>query len=220
MTSPGEINLTSIASSRFRRNRASDRSTTRHRAVHRVAATSSLVGRRCRRSTAAGAAARRPPPLVSSSALRRVTSPLVRRCRSDPLPRRRCLAGAAARRRRRAARRRRRAAADVTGCAVPLSSSWPSSAPRSHYRTAEPLESLVVVVRQLPPARPRPRLVRRRLRPGAPSRRWLASLVRVTAAAARTLASPANHRLRPRRYEPPPGAGATSPASLSPSLFS
>ncbi|KAK9094703.1 hypothetical protein Scep_026172 [Stephania cephalantha] len=50
----GEINLTSIASSRFRRNRASDRSTTRHRVVHRVAATPSLVGRRRRRSPAAG----------------------------------------------------------------------------------------------------------------------------------------------------------------------
>ncbi|KAK9166477.1 hypothetical protein Scep_001668 [Stephania cephalantha] len=50
-----EINLTSIASSRFRRNRASDRSITRHRAVYRIAATSSLVGRRRRRSPAAAA---------------------------------------------------------------------------------------------------------------------------------------------------------------------
>ncbi|KAK9100358.1 hypothetical protein Scep_023788 [Stephania cephalantha] len=41
------INLTSIASSRFRRNRASDRSTTLHRAVHRVAATPLLVGAAC-----------------------------------------------------------------------------------------------------------------------------------------------------------------------------
>ncbi|KAK9088462.1 hypothetical protein Scep_027544 [Stephania cephalantha] len=81
MTSPGEI-LTSIVSYRFRRNRASDRSTTRHRAVAR--------GHRHRRSPAAGAADRRSPPapLVSFSASRLVASSLVRRCRSDPLSRR------------------------------------------------------------------------------------------------------------------------------------
>ncbi|KAK9094327.1 hypothetical protein Scep_025796 [Stephania cephalantha] len=94
----GEINLTSIASSRFRRNRASDRSTTRHRAVHRVAATPSLVGRRRRRS---------PPPLVSSSASRHrwfvAADPT--RC-SAIAAGTRCLAGADARRRRCSPRRR------------------------------------------------------------------------------------------------------------------
>ncbi|KAK9150042.1 hypothetical protein Syun_008351 [Stephania yunnanensis] len=55
----GEINITSFASSRFRRNRATDRSTTRHRSVRRVAAASPappLAARRRRRWPLAGAA--------------------------------------------------------------------------------------------------------------------------------------------------------------------
>ncbi|KAK9112489.1 hypothetical protein Scep_020008 [Stephania cephalantha] len=61
----GEINLTSFASSRFRRNRASDRSTTRHRAVGAAAppAAPPLLRRRCCWSTPH-------PRLIRSSASR------------------------------------------------------------------------------------------------------------------------------------------------------
>ncbi|KAK9100192.1 hypothetical protein Scep_023622 [Stephania cephalantha] len=55
----GEVHLTSITSSRFRQNRASDRSITRHRAVHRVAAATMSLPRRHRRSPASPS--RRPP---------------------------------------------------------------------------------------------------------------------------------------------------------------
>ncbi|KAK9112005.1 hypothetical protein Scep_019524 [Stephania cephalantha] len=81
MTSPGEINLTSIASSRFRRNRASDRG--------RQRATAPFIASRPHRRYRADND-RRPPPLsprppVSSS--RCVASPLAAGLsrRSDPL---------------------------------------------------------------------------------------------------------------------------------------
>ncbi|KAK9083529.1 hypothetical protein Scep_030000 [Stephania cephalantha] len=95
---PGEINLTSIASSRFCRNRASDRSKTRHRAVARRPSAPSLAGRRRRRSPVAADAAGVSPRHVSSRrvvaavlpaslpALPRAATPYRRRCRAPPAP--------------------------------------------------------------------------------------------------------------------------------------
>ncbi|KAK9157018.1 hypothetical protein Scep_003592 [Stephania cephalantha] len=184
-----KINFEFIASSRFRRNRASDRSITPHRAVHRVAtATASLsLPRRPLAGAGAGATADQPfapePPLPTAprrcrpssclTALRRVAALARHRCRSDPFPRRCCLAGATAHRRRRAAVLR----------AAQLPSSWPPSPPQPdvtkppRVRVPLPPRSLACVVSDLPSSRAAAGTlaVRTSLLPGSPLHRQLAS---------------------------------------------